>query len=353
MPEFFIAFAGVFALTFALMPLSSKLGLVDKPDQRKQHKGDIPLIGGIAMFASCAAAAFFFVPPNHEMGYLLAACALLTITGSIDDRFNLHYQLRLSIQVLAALLLIWGANTWLRSFGDLFATGNIDLGWLGIPVTVFAVVGLINAFNMIDGMDGLSGGLSLITASALYFLIGDKIADGASNILLLIMGALSAYLIMNLHLLPRWTPKVFMGDAGSMLLGFILTAFLIRYSQGSREVMMPVTALWLVAIPLMDIFVTFARRLRHKKNPFHPDRTHIHHIFLRAGFTKRTTLIFILLFQALAAGIGVWLQRAAYDAWVSFLCFLLLFFIYIEFIKHSFKAAKWLRKHITHTDNSE
>lgn len=353
MQEFFIAFAGVFALTFALIPLSSKLGLVDKPDQRKQHKGDIPLIGGIAMFTICAAAAFFFVPPNNEMGYLLAACALLTVTGSIDDRFNLHYQLRLVIQVLAVLLLIWGANTWLRNFGNLFATGNIELGLLGIPVTVIAVVGLINAFNMIDGMDGLSGGLSLITASALHFLIGDKIADGASNILLLIMGALGAYLIMNLHLLPKWTPKVFMGDAGSTLLGFILTAFLIRYSQGKKEIMMPVTALWLVAIPLMDIFVTFARRLHHKKNPFHPDRTHIHHIFMRAGFSKRTTLIFILLFQSIAAGTGIWLQIGGYNAWVSFLGFTLLFFIYIVFIRRSFKATKWIRKYITHSDSKK
>lgn len=347
MPEFFIAFAGVLALTFALMPLSSKLGLVDKPDQRKQHKGDIPLIGGIAMFASCTAAAFFFVPPNNEMGYLLAACALLTITGSIDDRFNLHYQLRLAIQILAALLLIWGANTWLRSVGNLFATGNIELGILGIPVTVIAVVGLINAFNMIDGMDGLSGGLSLITASALYFLIGDKIADGASNILLLIMGALGAYMIMNLHLLPKWTPKVFMGDAGSMLLGFILTAFLIRYSQGSREIMMPVTALWLAAIPLMDIFVTFGRRLRHKKNPFHADRTHVHHIFLRAGLNKRNTLILILLFQTIAAGIGIWIEIKIQRDWISFIAFIILFFVYLELTKHAFKVAKWIRNNIT------
>jgi UDP-GlcNAc:undecaprenyl-phosphate GlcNAc-1-phosphate transferase len=347
MPEFFIAFAGVFALTFALMPLSSKLGLVDKPDQRKQHKGDIPLIGGIAMFASCTAAAFLFVPPNHEMGYLLAACALLTITGSIDDRFNLHYQIRLTIQILSAFLLIWGANTWLRSFGSLLGTGPISLGWLSIPITVLAVVGLINAFNMIDGMDGLSGGLCLISATSLYFLIGDKIADGASNILLLMMGALTAYIIMNLHLLPKWTPKIFMGDAGSMLLGFIITAFLIRYSQGYKQIMMPVTALWLVAIPLMDIFVTFARRIKHGKNPFHPDRTHIHHIFMRTGLSSRATLIIILSFQAVASAIGVTIEKYLAVGWISFSAFIILFIFYLNFIKHAFKFTKWVRKNIS------
>lgn len=351
MIEFLIAFFGVFIATFSLTPVTTRLGLVDKPDERKNHVGAIPLVGGIAMFATTTLAALFFVPPSNEMTYLLAACALLTMTGSIDDRYDLHYQIRLGVQAISACLLIWGAKTSLVSLGDIFGVGAIELGWLSIPVTTLAVIGLINAFNMIDGMDGLSGGLSLITATALYFLIGDRIADGASNILLLMMGALSAYLIMNLHLLPKWTPKIFMGDAGSMLLGFILTAFLIRYSQEPKQIMMPVTALWLVAVPLMDIFVTCFRRIKHKKNPFHADRTHVHHIFLRAGLSSRTTLIAILSFQAIAAGVGVWLQVRFQSGVISFIAFIVLFFAYLEFIKHSFKAAKWLRRNITHTNH--
>lgn len=347
MPEFLIAFAGVFILTFVLAPFSSKIGLVDRPDNRKKHKGDIPLIGGIAMFSTCAAGAYFFVPANQEMGYLLAACALLTITGSIDDRFDLHYQIRLSIQLLSAILLIWGANTSLQTLGNLFNLGEINLGLLGNPVTIVAVIGIINAFNMIDGMDGLSGGLSLITVTALYILIGDKIADGASNILLLMSGALSAYLIMNLHLLPKWTPKIFMGDAGSMLLGFIIAAFMIRYSQGTKQIMMPVTALWLVAVPLMDILVTFFRRIRHGKSPFHPDRTHIHHIFLRAGLGSRATLISILLLQTIAAFIGFWIETKYTNDMLSIIAFLILFILYLEFVKHAFKIAKWMRKNVT------
>ncbi len=347
MIEFLIAFFGVFIATLALTPVTKRLGLVDKPDERKKHVGAIPLVGGIAMFATTTLAALFFVPPSNEMTFLLAACALLTMTGSIDDRYDLHYQIRLGVQAISACLLIWGTKTSLLSLGDIVGIGNIQLGWLSIPVTVLAVIGLINAFNMIDGMDGLSGGLSLITASSLYFLIGDKIADGASNILLLLMGALSAYLIMNLHLLPKWTPKIFMGDAGSMLLGFILTAFLIRYSQGSKQIMMPVTALWLVAVPLMDIFVTCFRRIRHKKNPFHADRTHVHHIFIRAGLSTRTTLIAILGFQVIASCTGVWLQMTFQSGLISFIAFIVLFFAYLQFIKHSFKAAKWLRHYVT------
>ncbi len=344
MIEASVSFFGVFFATYILTPFTNRLGLVDIPNHRKVHDGHIPLVGGIAMFATTAVAALFFVPSSSEMGFLLAACALLTMTGSIDDRYDLHYQIRLGVQAISACLLIWGANTSLLSFGNLFGFGDIELGWLSIPVTVIAVIGMINAFNMIDGIDGLSGGLSLITVTALYFLIGDKIADGASNILLLITGALTAYLIMNLHIFPKWTPKIFMGDAGSMVLGFTITAFLVRYSQGAKQIMMPVTALWLVAVPLMDIFVTCIRRIRHGKNPFHPDKTHIHHIFMRAGFSKRSTLLIILGFHTTAVVIGVMLQVVYQSDLISFLSFCVLFFAYLEFIKHSFKASKWIRK---------
>lgn len=345
MIELAVSFFGVFFATFVLTPLTNRLGLVDTPNHRKVHDGKIPLVGGIAMFATTALAALFFVPSSSEMGFLLAACALLTMTGSIDDRYDIHYQTRLGVQAVSTCLLIWGANTTLTSFGDLFGFGSIQLGWLSIPVTILAGIGMINAFNMIDGIDGLSGGLSLITAAALYFLIGDKIADGASDILLLMIGALAAYLIMNLHIFPKWTPKIFMGDAGSMVLGFIITAFLIRYSQGTKQIMMPVTALWLVAVPLMDIFVTCIRRVKHKKSPFHPDKTHVHHIFMRAGFSKTTTLLLILVFHGIAVSIGILIEVLLKSPLISFIGFVLLFFAYLEFIKHSFKVSKWFRKH--------
>lgn len=343
MIEFISAFIGVFIVTWLLTPLSNRVGLVDKPSGRKQHEGDIPLIGGLAMFASCTIAALFFVPHSSEMTYLLAACGLLVMTGSIDDRFDLHYYIRLGVQALAAAMLIWGANTQLTSFGNLFGLGEIQLGWLSIPITFIAVIGMINAFNMIDGIDGLSGGLTLISAIGLFLLIGNKISDGAQNILLLMMGALTAYLILNVHLFPKWTTKIFMGDAGSMVLGFVVTAFLIRYSQDSKQILMPVTALWIAAIPLLDVLVTTVRRVRHKKNPFHPDRTHVHHIFLRAGFSKATTLITLLLIQAVFVGVGYKLQKTG-NAPLSSIAFGIAFIGYLNAIGHAFKVAKFLKR---------
>jgi len=344
MIEFIVAFLGVFFLTFLLRPLSNRIGLVDRPTTRKQHNGEIPLIGGIAMFASCSVAALFFVPHSSDMTYLVAACGLLVMTGSIDDKYDINYRIRLCVQTLCAAMLIWGANTQLVSFGNIFGSGELNLWWFSIPITLVAIVGMINAYNMIDGIDGLSGGLSLISSIGLYFLIAEEISDGATNILLLMIGALSAYLILNLHIFPKWTSKVFMGDAGSMLIGFVITAFLIRYSQTPKQIIMPVTALWLAAVPLMDIFVTSIRRLKQGKNPFHPDRTHVHHIFLKAGFKKETTLVIILSFQAFTVAIGIYMESIG-NAPLSAITFIALFLVYLQFIKHSFKAAKLIRKY--------
>lgn len=343
MLEIITAFIGVFAITWLLAPLSSQIGLTDKPTQRKQHEGDIPLIGGLAMFASCSIAALFFVPPSSEMAFLLTACALLVMTGSFDDRFDIHYYIRLAIQFIVAIMLIWGANTQLTNLGNLFAYGDIKLYSLSIPITIIAIIGMINAFNMIDGIDGLSGGLALISCIGIYILIGNQISDGAENILLLMIGALSAYLILNLHIFPKWTTKIFMGDAGSMVIGFTITAFLIRYSQESKQLIYPSTCLWLVAIPLMDLVSTFIRRIRHKKNPLRPDRTHVHHIFIRAGFTKTAAMMLIVLTQAIFVSIGILLDKFSSQT-ISFVLFILSFLLYLLMLSRAFKLAKFLGK---------
>lgn len=344
MTEFLISFFGVFIATYFLTPLSKRIGLVDKPNQRKKHTGSIPLVGGIAIFASTTLAALFFVPQSVELTYLLAACALLTMTGSADDRYDLNYRLRIVVQTISGIFLIWGANIKLVTFGNLFSLGDISLGTLAIPITLIAIIGMINAFNMIDGIDGLAGGLALITASGTYYLIHSQVSESPANILLLLMGSLTSYLILNLHIFPKWTNKIFMGDAGSMLLGFILTAFLIKYSQPSNAIFSPITALWLVAVPLMDIAVTCIRRVKKGKNPFHPDRTHIHHILLRGGFSQRATLILILIFQAITSIIGITLDKLEINEYISTLGFLLIFYLYTLFINRSFKIAKWLKK---------
>ena len=338
-----ISFIGVFIASLAFTPIYTRLGLVDTPNNRKKHIGSIPLVGGLAMFTSTAVFAFIFVPATIELTYLLTATSLLVMVGTIDDKYDISFKLRLAIQLVAALLLIYGNKTELLSLGNIFGLGDIALGWLSVPITIFAIIGIINAYNMIDGMDGLSAGLGLISMISIYALTGSDISEGAANILRLIIGALTAYLILNLHVFPNITSKIFMGDAGSMLLGFIICAFLIRYSQGTKEVIPPIMALWLVAIPLMDIILTTARRVRHGKSPFHPDRTHIHHIFQRARLSKWSTLTVILSLQALASIIGSLLYKNGVSEVVSLISFFVFFYGYSRIIKNAFKISKWIR----------
>jgi UDP-GlcNAc:undecaprenyl-phosphate GlcNAc-1-phosphate transferase len=150
--------------------------------------------------------------------------------------------------------------------------------------------------------------------------------------------------MFNLNFFPRYLPKVFLGDAGSTLLGFVICAFLVRYSQDSKAIIRPVLALWLVAIPLMDMMSTFFRRLRHGKSPFYPDLTHIHHIFMRAGFTKTATLIVIMLISSVLAAIGLTFEALELPEWSSFALFMTLGFIYSMVIGRAWKLAKFLKR---------
>jgi len=325
-------------------PLTHKLGLTDKPGQRKQHEGVIPLVGGLVIYAVMVCAALLLVPVSIELMYFLVAAGLVVFTGAVDDRFGISFKLRFIIQAIAALVIILGVGDKLTSFGDLIGLGEIQLGYFSIPLTMLGFLAVTNAFNMLDGMDGLAGGISLVAFIGLYVATYPLKSDATQIIISLIIGSLLAYQMFNLNFFPRHLPKVFMGDAGSTLLGFVICAFLIRYSQESKPIIRPVLALWLVAIPLMDMMSTFFRRLRHGKSPFYPDLTHIHHIFMRAGFNKKATLIVIMLISSALAVIGLTFEALEVPSWLSFGLFITLGVIYAMIIGRAWKLAKWLKR---------
>lgn len=341
---FGIAFLATNLGIYFLAPLTHKVGLTDKPGQRKQHDGAIPLVGGIVFYAVLVSTALLVAPVTMQLLYFLVAAGLVVFTGALDDKFNLSFKLRFVIQTIAALIVILGVGDTLTSLGNIIGLGEIRLGYLSTPLTVLGFLAIINAFNMLDGMDGLAGGVSLVAFIGLYFATNLLVSDAAQLIISLFIGSLLAYQMFNLNIFPNHLPKVFMGDAGSTLLGFVICAFLIRYSQESKAIIRPVLALWLVAIPLMDMMSTFFRRLRHGKSPFYPDLTHIHHIFMRAGFTKRATLLVIMLVSCLLAMIGLTLEQLEAPSWLSFGLFISLGIIYSLVIGRAWKLAKWLKR---------
>ncbi|MBV5276089.1 MAG: undecaprenyl-phosphate alpha-N-acetylglucosaminyl 1-phosphate transferase [Lamprocystis purpurea] len=312
-----------------LRPLAPRLRLLDHPgERRKNHAQPVPLIGGIAIFGAVMVSVLVWIPLDRPLAYGLSGAALLVVVGLLDDILDLGPKLRIVAQIAAALLLTVGGGVTLTSLGDLFGFGSLDLGLFAVPFTVFAIVGICNAFNMIDGIDGLAGGLTLIALGAVVLL---SPADGAPRTLMLVtIAAIVPYLICNLQLFGCTGRKVFLGDAGSLLLGYLVVWMLITAAQ-SPATLEPAAAIWIVAIPLMDTFCVMGRRMLRGRSPFCADRAHLHHVLARCFNSPRKALSLILPAAAVLAGIGLLgqVQHVASAAliWAALAVFALYLFV--------------------------
>ncbi|WP_462177893.1 UDP-N-acetylglucosamine--undecaprenyl-phosphate N-acetylglucosaminephosphotransferase [Pseudoalteromonas gelatinilytica] len=322
-------------------PIAFKFGLVDRPNHRKLHEGSIPLVGGICVFIGISLSVLIFFPMTLEViSYVLLSGLMVTI-GVIDDYKNLSVKPRLFVQVSIALAMIFLLDYKLLSLGNLFSFQNIELGHFSVVFTVLAVVGCINAFNMVDGIDGLVGLLSLIAFTALAFLLFTANIDWYI-LCVFFVGAITAYLMFNLNWPIKKYKKIFMGDAGSMLIGFTIIWLLCIGTQSKTPAFAPVTALWIIAVPLIDMTAIMIRRIRKGDSPFKPDREHLHHIFMRAGATPRQTLLLISGLSLLMTCLGIYLEQVSET--VSLLVFLVVFFVYSYLINHIWKVLTFMRK---------
>lgn len=325
--------------------VAQRIGLVDKPDTRKLHNGSIPLAGGISICISIIY--FLFNNPNLLPNTdLYAFCILILVfIGALDDKYDLSFKVRFAVQAALSIVMMILGDIELNTIGDIFGTGEIiTLGWFGYLVTVLAVVGAINAFNMVDGIDGLLGGLSIVTFGSLAIMLG---YDGQTNlayVCLVLVVIIVPYILLNLGAFGR-RRKVFMGDAGSMLIGFTVIWLLLLSSQnGTNPPLRPVTALWLIAIPLMDMVSIMIRRIRRGDSPFRPDREHLHHIFQRIGFTSQQTLYIICFIAAVMAGLGIWGELATISESKMLLAFIIVFIFYTAAMAYIWRITIWIRR---------
>lgn len=302
---FFFAFLAI----KLFKPVAIEIGLVDKPNERKQHAGHIPLIGGISIFIAVLAASLIWLPNTLELRMYLIASAMMVFIGALDDKFDLRVRVRIVGQIIIASLMIFGVGGYISNVGDLFGFGDITLGLMGILFTYIAIIVVINAYNMIDGIDGLIGSLSINTFTSIGVLF---IMSGQTDYVsypLILATATIPYLMFNLGvfetLLGKDTKKIFMGDAGSMFVGLSVIWLLTMGTQGEQASFRPVTALWICAIPLMDMLAIVVRRYRDGRSPFKPDRDHLHHILQRVGFSSRQTLMIISSIAVVMSGIGL------------------------------------------------
>jgi UDP-GlcNAc:undecaprenyl-phosphate GlcNAc-1-phosphate transferase len=332
--------AALTAFCFALIaikvfkPIAIDVGLVDKPNARKHHNGQVPLIGGISIFAAVLAASLIWLPNTLELRMYLVASAMMVFIGALDDKFDLKVRIRIVGQIIIASLMIYGVGGYISNLGNLFSFGDIELGPAGIVFTYFAIIVVINAYNMVDGIDGLIGSLSLntFTAIAILFLI-----SGNTSYLsypLILATATLPYLIFNLGFFKSYSKKIFMGDAGSMFIGLSVIWLLTIGTQGESASFRPVTALWICAIPLMDMLAIVMRRYRKGKSPFKPDRDHLHHILQRAGLSSRQTLVVISIASALMSILGVLGEYFQAPESIVLALFVLVFILYNKYARH-------------------
>jgi len=329
MTEAIIMFCIAMTTLIIAHPLARKYSLVDKPGGRKQHKGEIPLIGGISVY--CSIVIFHvlhlnvapFVDANF-IAYIVGISILLAV-GIADDYYDLPVIPRILAQALAALVIILD-DVYLNTFGFVLGEYELLLGSAGYLITLFAGWAAINAFNMIDGIDGLLGSVSAVIFAALMVAFLSAGAEQSALWCLLMIMALLPYLISNLGVVGA---KVFMGDAGSMVIGFTMLWLILNASQGSKAIMAPVTALWIIALPLMDMVAVMIRRLRRRQSPFHADRDHLHHILLRCGLSSRQTVFVMVLLTAALAGMGMTLAKMGATESLSMALYLAVFGIYV------------------------
>ncbi|MBK7541334.1 MAG: undecaprenyl/decaprenyl-phosphate alpha-N-acetylglucosaminyl 1-phosphate transferase [Candidatus Competibacteraceae bacterium] len=291
------------------IPLSHYFNIADHPGGHKEHDTITPFIGGTGIFFAIIIG-LNIIDGSHLLSNIPYACMILSaitifLTGFADDVLHLDYKIRFLAQTIVALVMaLWGGVI-LLDLGKVFFSDVLELNTIALPFTVFATIGVINALNMIDGLDGLAGSLSfvsLLLIAIVTFVAGEEAYLG---LVVTMMGGVSGFLYYNLRYGSRRRAAVFLGDNGSMLLGLLFSWLFIHLSQGETRAMTPVTALWILAVPLMDAVGVMIRRLYYRNSPFYPDRNHLHHLLVRASFRTQDIVYIISLIQLVLGSIGL------------------------------------------------
>lgn len=299
--------AAAFGLTWllirGLLPFASQLGLLDHPIGRKDHAVPTPLVGGVAMALGVMIPVWLMMADSIKpLPAFTIAATILIVVGMLDDRYDIRWYWRIGAQTCAALVMVYVGDVHVEQIGPLFGRGPMALGALSVPFTVFATVGVINAVNMADGIDGLAGAL---VASALLMIGCAAMYSGNYAMLPLlsaVFAAVVAFLVFNLRRpgLPR--ASTFMGNAGSALLGLCIAWFCFRLTQNTGHPVSPVLAPFLILFPVLDCLVLIVRRLHMGRSPFSADRGHLHHRMLDAGFTHGQLVCTLLAMSLLVGG---------------------------------------------------
>jgi len=346
----FASFAALlgFGLTVLLIrflaPRADRLGLVDRPGEgRKDHAVSTPNVGGLAIVFGLALTTLFTGNSHHVHPAFWLGLLIILLTGTVDDLVDLNPYIKFLAQIAAAVVMsYWGGLT-LQSLGNLVSDRPLVLDRFALLLTFFAVIGVINAINLADGADGLAGGLVFI---ALLWLAFPCAISGNADMLTLTLGLLgctAAFLVFNMRSPWRKRAAVFLGNGGSLSLGFTLAWLTIAATQAEDRMFPAVTAIWLLAIPISDTIVCMSRRLMRGHNPFRADRTHLHHILIDLGLAPGRAVALVHLIALVLAGTGIagWALRV--PEYVMFYTAMAVFAVYILLVQYGLRRASRAR----------
>jgi UDP-GlcNAc:undecaprenyl-phosphate/decaprenyl-phosphate GlcNAc-1-phosphate transferase len=295
----FLAMAAALLASILLTPLviilAFRIGAVDRPNYRKVHASVMPRIGGLAIFGAFLIGYAVLLPKDeHAVGILIGA-VIIIVMGFLDDMLEITAKAKLAGQLAAALVVVvWGGLQ--IEVINLPFIGEFDFGYLSIPITIIWIIGITNAINLIDGLDGLAAGVStiaLITIAVMAMIMGNVFVVATASIL---AASSLGFLFYNFH-----PAKIFMGDTGSLFLGFMISVLALLGFKNVAVVSLIIPVI-ILGIPISDTFFAIVRRIRTKQPIMAPDKSHLHHCLLRSGFSHRQT---VLVIYALAILFGV------------------------------------------------
>lgn len=290
----FLAFAAVLAIIPPARKVALRCGMTDKPGGRKHHEDEVPLIGGLVIFPVFILAGMLAGFDFASYWPLFAALILLLVTGALDDRYSLGAWQRFFIQIAAATMIVLLGDARLENLGDLFGFGELPLGFMSIPFSIVAVTLFINAINLMDGLDGLAAGKSVVVLG--WLMLACVLAGAWIPFLhmAILMACILGFLYYNMRHPFRSKASVFLGDAGSLSLGLVLSWYCIGLAQEPDPIVVPIMIAWIIALPVIDACGQFYRRVKEGRHPFDPDRGHFHHHFVHAGIPVGKSTMMIL-----------------------------------------------------------
>lgn len=306
-PRLALSFALAFVVAYLMTPhvktFAERIGAIDIPkDERRIHDHPIPRMGGLAIFMGFIASVIIFVSFSSQVMGILLGALIIAAMGAVDDIVSLRPWIKLVVQVIAALVAIRCGLYFsvITNPNILSYNVTINMGWLAFPLTVFWIVGCTNAFNLIDGLDGLAVGVSAISSFTLL-VVSILVSDANTCfVLAALCGACVGFMPYNMN-----PARIFMGDVGSQFLGFVLATVSIMGFFKLSALITVVVPMMAMLLPLADTTFAFTRRILHGQSPFHADRGHFHHRLLAMGLTQKQAVAVLYAFSAVMGLVSV------------------------------------------------